>query len=58
MSEDETIPIPRAKVVDAMEKAYMEATGISWLNLHINHRAGLAAAMVAGLRALGFEVNE
>jgi hypothetical protein len=42
-------------VVDAMEKAYAEVTGIGWVSLHINHRAGLSAAMVAGLQTLGFE---
>ena len=47
----------RVAVVDAMEKAYAETTGVSWANLHINHRAGLSAAMVAGLKALGFEVR-
>jgi hypothetical protein len=55
---DEIKAVPRADVVAEMEKAYIEATGISWLNLHINHRAGLSAALVAGLRALGFEVRE
>lgn len=54
---DPPTPTPTAAeitpLVEVMAAAYAAATGVTWTRLHVNHRAGLIAALNAALQTMG-----